>query len=143
MPFCYYSRRSKRLRIGGDLNKNELEFAKLNASSRNLGLWLGFAKHVVTALAVVGLAHVMFLGLTNIVAAKPDSLNALAIVIEKMRLGSWFGYLVAMGASGGWFFERRGKKRAVRQLDTRRNRLEHNDPYHEGSGLTETGETPT
>lgn len=125
------------------MTKNELELAKLTAASRNLGLWLGFAKHVVTGLTVVGLAHVVFIGLTEIVAAKPDSLNALATVVEKMKIGSWFGYLVAVGAGGGWIAERRGKKRAIRQLDARRKHLERDDPYHDGSGLTETGETPT
>jgi len=53
------------------------------------------------------------------------------------------GYVAAIGTTSGWIYERRGKKRAIKALDGRRKQLEAGDPYRRGSGLTETGETPT
>ncbi|AGW94580.1 hypothetical protein N234_31535 [Ralstonia pickettii DTP0602] len=127
------------------MNKNELqlEIHKLSIRSRNLALWLGTVKHICSVGGIALMGHVIFVGLTNIVTAKPDSLNALALVVEKMQLGTWVGYIVALGATAGWMFERQGKKRAIKDLDGRRKQLEADDPYRAGSGLTETGETPT
>jgi len=127
------------------LNKNELELElhKLHAKTRNLALWLGAFKHLCSVAGIAAMVYIIFDGLSSIVAAKSDSLNALALVVDKMSLGSWVSYIVALGTTGGWIYERKGKKRALKDLDGNRKSLEGNDPYRAGSGLTETGDTPT
>jgi hypothetical protein len=75
------------------VNKNELDLQvqKLNASTRNLTLWLGAAQHLCTVIGTAVVVWLIFDGLKGIVAARPDSLTALAAVVDKMQLGSWVG----------------------------------------------------
>lgn len=124
------------------LNKHELELQRLTLSSVNLREWLGLARHIITVIGLIWCARLMFAGIENISTANPESLKALARVVEHMHLGSLMGYLVAAMTGVGWFFERTGKKRAIRKLGKSRRQLECDDPCHSSSGLTATGETP-
>jgi hypothetical protein len=124
------------------LTKHELELRRLTLSSVNLREWLSLAKHVITVIGAIACARLMFSGIENIAAARPESLKALALVVEQMHRGSLMGYLIAAMTGFGWFFERTGKKRAIRKLGESRRQLECGDPCNSRSGLTATGETP-
>lgn len=127
---------------GRDLNKNELELKRLTIQSVNLGKMLETAKHVVTCGCVGFCFWVMFQGLEQIAKVNASSLSAFAIVVQNMRLGSLMGYVVAAVTTGGWYYERIGKKRAIKKLGESRRALEQDDPNNASSGLTDTGETP-
>jgi hypothetical protein len=125
------------------LNRNELELKRLTIQSFNLSKALELTKHLITCVCVGFCIWVMFQGLEQMARANASSLNAFASVVRNMQLGSLMGYVVAAATSGGWYYERQGKKRAIRKLGQSRRAFEKGDPNNASSGLTETGETPS
>lgn len=124
------------------MNKNELELQKLHIKASNFSKVLGLIQHALTLGATVGAVYIIIGGLEVIVSHKPESLNALALVIEKLQVNSIIAYVVAAGTSLGWIYERRGKKRAYKNLGVARAQLEAGDPYHPSSELDGNGNTP-
>jgi hypothetical protein len=74
--------------------------------------------------------------------SNPASINAIASVIEKLNFSNWTGYLFGGGTSIAWSFERKGKKRAIKEKGKYQKMIESKDIYRSSSGLTNTGETP-
>ncbi|MDR5876990.1 hypothetical protein [Caballeronia sp. LZ032] len=70
------------------LNKHELELQRLTLSSVNLREWLGLAKHIITVIGLIWCARLMFTGIENISTANPESLKALARVVEHIISGA-------------------------------------------------------
>ena len=77
-----------------------------------------------------------------IVLSKPESINALALFVEKLRLGEGLGYLLAGITGIAYYRERRGKKRAITAKGRMQKQIESNDPGRTSSGLTMNGDTP-
>jgi hypothetical protein len=124
------------------VNKNELELQKLVIRSENFSKSLGLVKQLATLAAGVVCVYLVMNGLAEIVSHKPESLNALALVIEKLKVNVILGYVLAAGSGAGWYYERRGKQRAYRQLGTKRAEIEQSDAYHPSSELQADGLTP-
>lgn len=125
------------------MQKNEFELKKLVIASDKFSKILGLIQHIFTLSAVVFTIYIIMVGLEQIVKSRPDSLNALAVVIEKLQISSIIGYVVAAGTTLGWVYERKGKKRAYKKLAERRSDTEQNDPYKGSSHLDENGHTPS
>lgn len=125
------------------MNKNEFEIEKLRIQAGNFSKKVALAQHAFTLSAVVGAIYFIVGGLEVMVSHKPEALNALALVIEKLQINSIIGYVVAAGTTLGWVYERRGKKRAYTQLGERRVEKEKNDPHNPSSNLDEHGNTPS
>lgn len=124
------------------MNKNELEWKRAVLRSENLSGVFGIVKHAITATAVAGCIYIIFHSLELIVQARPDSLIALGGFVEKLNLGSTLSYIAAALSSAGWYYERLGKKRAIRKLKDFRTTAEQGDKYNESSGLDDDGHTP-
>jgi hypothetical protein len=124
------------------LTKHELELKKLIIESEKFTRVLGLIKHLCTLATVAGCIYLIFNGLTEIAKANPASLSALSQVLEKLQLSSVLSYIVAIGCSAGWIYERKGKKRLLKGVSKNRKDAEVNDPFNGSSGLTETGDTP-
>lgn len=94
---------------------------------------------------IVGWAFAIWVimeGLKIIVLAKPEAIQALAKVVESMQLNGVLGWIGAVLATGGWWFERKGKKRVYRSNSELRKKLELQDPHRLTSGLDDNGHTP-
>jgi hypothetical protein len=128
---------------GVQLNKHEFELQRLVIHSNTFSRMLGLAKHFVTMGAVVYSIYLILQGLGQIAGHKADSLNALALVIEKLQISGILSYLVAAATSTGWLLERKGKQRAYKQLGELRSQNEAGDPYHGSSNLDHKGQTPS
>lgn len=124
------------------MNKHEFELQKLVISSGNFSKVLGFLQRVCTLAAVVFCVYLIMRGLEGMVSHNPASLNALALVIEKLQISGILGYVVAAGTSTAWYIERRGKRRAYKKLGEGRAQAEQGDPYHPSSNLDHNGQTP-
>ena len=124
------------------MNKNELALQRLVINAGIITQVLSFLKHVGTLLACVACIYLIMHGLVDIVSYKPESVTALATVIEKLEISRLLGYILAGGTSIGWAYERRGKKRAYKRLGEKRTKSEADDPYHPSSELDHDGETP-
>lgn len=125
------------------MNKNEFELAKLRIRAGNFSKGVALVQHLLTLGAVTGAVYIIVGGLEVIVSHKPEALHALAVVIEKLQINSIIGYVVAAGTSLGWAYERRGKKRAYKNLGVARDQQEQGDPYHPSSNLDANGNTPS
>ena len=110
--------------------------------SENFRQVLGLLKHLFTLATVAGCIYLIFSGLTEIAKASPASLSALSQVVEKLNLSSVLSYIIAIGTTTAWAYERSGKKRLLKGVTKNRKDAEVNDPFNESSGLTETGDTP-
>lgn len=124
------------------MQKNELELRKLVIDSQKFGLKIKLAQHFLTLFAVVYCVYLIMHGLGEMVKAKPDSIGALANVIEKLQVNAILGWVVSAGLGIGWKFERNGKKRAIRKTSELRSELTKKDPHNESSQLDENGHTP-
>ncbi|HEX7633672.1 MAG TPA: hypothetical protein VF427_00150 [Noviherbaspirillum sp.] len=124
------------------MTKHELELKKLVIGAEKFTQVLGLIKHVFTLATIAGCIYLIFNGLTEIAKANPASLSALSQVLEKLNLSSVLSYIIAIGSSVGWVYERKGKKRLLKGVDKNRQDVEANDPFNGSSGLTETGDTP-
>lgn len=126
------------------MNKNEYEFQirKLAISSKNQEQVMSLAAHAITMGTVAGSIYMMMSGLQTIVLAQPEAITALADVVDKLRINAIVGYIVSCVFGAGWFYERKGKKRAISQNGELRREIESNDAYHASSGLDTNGNTP-
>lgn len=128
--------------LGDGMNKNEAEIAKLAIGAEKFGSVTNLLQHAITAGVVLGSVYIIIKGLENIVLSSPESLGALATVIEKLHINAILGYVVAGCTSLGWIYERKGKKRAIRNSAVIRKDRESEDPYKGSSDLDEDGHTP-
>jgi len=124
------------------VNKNEFEIKKLGIEAEKFGTVVNLIQHVVTLLAVIAAVYLIMKGLNQMVSARPASLDAMAGIVEKLRVDSWIAYVVTAGSSFGWIYERKGKKRAIKRLKDCRDEREREDPYRPSSNLDENGHTP-
>lgn len=137
------SRKNAKMQHAGvKLNKQEFELKKLVIKSDDVKQWLGLLKHLASLGAIIWCVHLIFQGLGQIVQSSSSSLNALAVVIEKLQPSEFLSYIVAVTSAAGWMYERQGKKRLLKIVDKDRKAIESSDPYKGSSGLTETGDTP-
>jgi hypothetical protein len=124
------------------MNKNELIIAQAQiAASLHKARLDTFDK----AWKVTGSAFIVYLvmsGLKDISAASPAGISALAVLAKNLNISGILGYVLAAGGAGGWYLERKGKKRLVEQAAGKRHAREAKDSYHPSSGLTQTGDTP-
>ena len=127
---------------GDEVNKHEFEIQRLAVQAGNFSRVLGFLQRLCTLISVVLCVYLIMQGLEGMVSHNPASLNALALVIEKLQISGILGYVVAAGTSTAWLLERRGKQRAYKKLGNRRAQDEKDDPYHPSSELDADGQTP-
>lgn len=92
----------------------------------------------VGLVAFLGLLHYIHLYILD-VGGEPDKLCKFFEVIGLRGIALT---IFALLVSGVAYFERRGKKRAIKKLGECRRNLEQYDPARTSSGLTDTGETP-
>jgi hypothetical protein len=126
------------------MNKNELEYAKAQfIAQKTAGIFVT-VRHLFSVIAVLIAIWLVFDGLHKVIGdKKPDSIVAIAKVIEAVHLGSILGYLWGAGATAAWYRERKGKKRAIVQKSRYQKKAEEGEPNRTSSKLTETGETPS
>lgn len=124
------------------MNKNEVELQKAAITSGTIARVINLMHKLLTLGAVVWSISIIMSGLEAIVGHKPDSLNALAMVIEKLNISGILSYVVAAGATAAWGLERKGKQRAYKQLGELRAKQEQGDPYHPSSALDNSGQSP-
>jgi len=124
------------------MNKNELELEKLKIQSDRFHATMETIAKLASIIGWVGAVYLIMRGLESIVLAKPEAIQALAMVVEKLHINAILGWIGAVIGGGAWLFERKGKKRAYKVNSDLRKRLEGNDPHHGTSGLDENGHTP-
>jgi hypothetical protein len=125
------------------LNKNDLEFEKIQAGAKKHGANLNFLKTIATLATILGCVYIIFEGLKSIANSSPAGVSALAEVVRHLNISGILGYVVAAGCAGGWAMERKGKKRLLPGFAAQRRQVEAGDSYHGTSGLTDSGDTPT
>lgn len=119
--------------------KKDVDLAQINATKEKTEAFVSFAGVVVRVIGWVVAIKFIMTGLENIVLSKPESISALAKVVDALNLGSITGYVLALGAGVAWKQERNGKKRAIKKFSNLKNKYE---PGETSSGLTETGDSP-
>lgn len=124
------------------MNKNEFEIKKLGIEAERFGTVVNLIQHAFTLTAVVSGIYLVMNGLSQMLLAKPASLEAMAGLVEKLRVDSLISYIFLAGTSLGWVYERKGKKRAIKRLKDCRDEREREDPYRPSSNLDENGHTP-
>lgn len=126
------------------MSKHDVDIAKIRAGSAKFESVMATASYIIGRAATLGAIWLVFDGLNKIIADRDAAtINAITKLVSALRLGSVLGYVAAILCSVGWYFERQGKKRAIREKSRYQSLVERNDPYHTSSGLTATGETPT
>ena len=90
----------------------------------------------------VAIAWLIIDGLIQISTNAPEQIGALAKVVEAIHVNEWLSWCMAAVCGSGWYLERRGKKRAIKEKGRLQKIVEANDPDRTTCGLTETGETP-
>lgn len=125
------------------MNKNELLFEQARIQARKFELLVGLGAHLGTLAALVLCVWLVFEGLRPLVQGQsPEAIAAFANVVEALKLGFTAGYAWGAVATGAWWLERKGKKRAISEKSRYQKVVERDDPERSSSGLTETGETP-
>lgn len=124
------------------MHKNEFELKKLAIEADKFGVKINLIQHAFTLSSIVGSIYLVISGLGEMVKSNPDSIGALAVVVEKLQINAILGYVVAVSTSIGWAYERSGKKRAIKKTDELRTARERDDPYNASSNLDENGHTP-
>ncbi|MNR96003.1 hypothetical protein D3C72_271420 [compost metagenome] len=125
------------------MNKYEFELQKLQIRSVNVRHAMQLVKHFFSMATGCICVWLIFRGLTDISAAAPASVSALALLAEKLQISQILGYAVGAIATGAWYVERKGKKRLIQEAGQKRKQKESGDPYRGSSGLTDTGDTPS
>jgi hypothetical protein len=124
------------------VQKNELLVAQAELSAQKFAEGCRVVRTVVIAAFAFWAVSIIVGGLVEIAKAHPDAIGALSRVVEAFKLDKivWaFGLMITGGA---WALERRGRKRAVKQLGEARRKLEAGDAYRSSSRLTRDGSTP-
>lgn len=124
------------------MNKNELALESLKISAYRFKLVLNFLTTVCKLAAGVGVIYIIMAGLREISGANPVGIKALAELVKELKVSTIVGYVLAAGCAGGWYLERKGKKRLLPKKAAARHQLEQSDPYNPACGLTPTGDTP-
>ena len=124
------------------MNKNDLEIRKLELKNERLEIIFGFVKSIGVGVVVLAGWWLFWWGLRPFLEEKPDQLSGLANVIKSVNFSNSFSYVLCAILSAGWYAERRGKKRAIRQKSHYQHLAEAGDPNRSSSGLTETGDSP-
>ncbi len=124
------------------MNKNELEAHLITTRAQTLDTAMATTARIATGLFVFLSISALMEGLQEIVSAEPEAINALAKVIKNLNVNGMLGTFVGLLGTGGWFYERKGKQRAIRKLADCRRDTEKNDPDRSSSNLDHNGHTP-
>jgi hypothetical protein len=120
----------------------QVEIHRIAYQAERLGMIVGLAKHAMTTAAAVFSVWLCVQGLQQIVLQNPANISALAKVIEALSPTHVLSGLVALAGGATVLIYRHRNNRSIRKIDALRIRLERDDLYNAGSGLTETGNTP-
>lgn len=124
------------------MDSNELEFKKSVVRADNIRTVVGLFSHIATLIVVYLCIDKAMEMLMAVSGNSPRSIEALAKLVDSLKLSQVTGSIVAiMGVSYG-LYERKGKKRAIAKVADLRQQVEADDPYNKSSGLTVTGDTP-
>lgn len=124
------------------ITQNDIEIEKIKALTERFHEICGIIKHLLSVGGVLCAIKLIFSGLAPFLSSSPEVISAIALVIEKINFSNITGYLLAGGTGTGWYIERKGKKRAIKQKGEYQRRAEGNDKYRSSSGLTTQGDTP-
>lgn len=120
----------------------EIKIEKIRASTRKFSMVCGVIKHAISIGCMLASLKILFVGLQPFLTSNPEAIKAIALIIEKINVSNITGYLLASATATGWYIERKGKKRAIRQKGKYQKMIESSDDYRSSSGLTKSGETP-
>jgi hypothetical protein len=124
------------------MNKNELEAHRISTRAQSIDALMSTVARGLTGFFVYLSISSILEGLQDIVSADPEAITALAKVIKSLNINGMLGIFVGLLGTGGWYYERKGKQRAIRQLAERRNEVEKDDPERSSSNLDHNGHTP-
>jgi hypothetical protein len=124
------------------MNKNEFELEKLKINADRFHKGMDTVAKMGTIGGWTCAIYLIMRSLESIVLARPEAINALALVIEKLQINAILGWVGTATAAGAWYYERKGKKRTYKVNSELRKQLEGNDPHGERSGLDHNGHTP-
>ena len=124
------------------MNRNEFELEKLKLEVERFHRFMDTIAKLATVGGWVYAIYLIMDGLKSIVLARSDSIEALAKVVQSMHLNTILGWVGAVMGASGWWFERKGKKRAYKISADLRKQLESGDPHRSRSGLDDNGHTP-
>lgn len=100
--------------------------------------------HAMKSGTYLGGIYFIFAGLGVLLNERsPEAIKAIAEVVKATDLGSILGYVWGGAMTTMYGFERRGKKRAIREKSKYQKEVEAGEPNRTSSGLTPTGETPS
>lgn len=124
------------------MDKRELEFNKLVARTRiTEGVINLFRTAIICATFLFAIKLIMD-GIKSMIGQNASQIEALAKFVQSFRIGSLLAYGLAGIAGVAWFFERRGKQRAIREKARYQAKAEGGEPNRSSSGLTQIGHTP-
>jgi hypothetical protein len=122
--------------------KVELKRIEVSASVKKFGQICTTIKYIFGVICVLGSIAIIMYGIQPFSGSNPESLNAIAHIIKNINFLNSSSYVMAFMFGGGWYFERRGKKRAIAKKGEYQKKVEQNDLYRSSSCLTESGDTP-
>lgn len=112
-------------------------------SARKFELSIKLVMHLATIAGWLTGIYFCIQGLTPLIlAGKSDELNALSRLVEALRPGSTFGYILFLVTLFLYRVERHSKKRAIAEKAKWQKKAEANEPNRTSSNLTSTGDTP-
>ncbi|HEY3321877.1 MAG TPA: hypothetical protein VGP72_15520 [Planctomycetota bacterium] len=123
-----------------DKAKLDLEKAKLDSST---ALKAKFLDIVALALRYGFTVLAIWFIVDGFKLYRTDQLRALKEVISAFKLDSLFGWGGCGIFGTAWYYERWGKKRAIKKKGEFQALAEGKDTYRSSSGLTKTGDTPS
>jgi hypothetical protein len=124
------------------MTKHEFELKKAILGARRFELVMGFLTHIATLCAVLGSIYLIMEGIRPLIGQSPEAISAFTGLIKAINLPTIIGYVVATLTSIGWYLERKGKQRAIKEKSHYQKLAEKDDLHHPSSGLTEIGGTP-
>lgn len=133
-----------------EIRKIELEEKKVLAGQSRFVAKMELGSRVFTVVGGVFAVWLVTKGLAELVQQPAKNLSATARVIESIsgvldaiaRTGRVFCFLAIFLLAVAWFWERQGKKRAIREKARYQQMAESGEQGRTSSGLTETGDTP-
>lgn len=124
------------------MNKYDFEIAKATISASKFEAVFGVIKHFLTLSAALGALYIIFEGLAPFIGQNPEAILAFAKLMEAVNPSNVTSYFIATILGVGWYGERSGRLRAIKQKSALQKENESGDAYRSTSGLTETGQTP-
>ncbi len=88
------------------------------------------------------LGYIIITSFRDVAIHAPEQMCQIVKIVDALSLDRWIIGAIAAVTSTGYIYERKGKKRAIREKSKLQKRLENNDPGRTSSHLTETGDTP-